>query len=262
MCLGLEITKNKYNEYSISQKNYIRGLREKFQLQNKVSSKVRVPLSTSLKLFDTTTDRVDSSIYRSLIGSILYVSVATRPDISQAISALASFSNEPRTQHIEAAYKLIQYLYNTMDYTIQYSRNHPDLESFCDAAHKVDPKQRSRTGYYVSHANGPISWKSFIQKNTTKCTAHAEYYAMSATTSIMHVDNTAAIAISENAQLSEASKAIHLQYHSTREEIKRGIIKPQHIRTDINPADILTKPLSVQVTRRHASKMFSNVSKY
>jgi hypothetical protein len=56
-----------------------------------------------------------------LIGSLLYLSVCTRPDISQAVGALARFMNCPTTAHIEAAKHVFRYIAGTPNYTVIFS---------------------------------------------------------------------------------------------------------------------------------------------
>lgn len=65
---------------------------------------------------------VDASIYRSLVGSLLYL-MATRLDIMYAISLLSQFMHKPTQMHLGAAKWVLRYIQGTLDFRIFYEKN-------------------------------------------------------------------------------------------------------------------------------------------
>jgi hypothetical protein len=69
--------------------------------------------------------------YRSIIGCLLFVANTVRMDISFATSLLSRYLVSPRTIHLKAAYRVLQYVVQTKDFSLDYSRQGSSL-SFKD----------------------------------------------------------------------------------------------------------------------------------
>ena len=95
--------------------------------------KASTPLPTKNLHASHRSPPVDNKEYRSIIGAILYVSVATRPDIAFAISLLSQFSEDPREIHKDAALRLMRYLLNTAHYKIHYDGTN-QMTGYADAS--------------------------------------------------------------------------------------------------------------------------------
>ena len=65
----------------------------------------------------------DQLRYSQIIGSLMYLASATRPDISFAVSKLSRFMSNPGTDHWHALERVMRYLAGTMSYGIHYSRH-------------------------------------------------------------------------------------------------------------------------------------------
>ena len=79
-------------------------------------------VSNLKKLHETTssTNPVDSTMYRQLIGSLLSL-VHTRPDICFAVSALSQFMTDPRHVRWVATKHVLRYLHGTIGYGLRYT---------------------------------------------------------------------------------------------------------------------------------------------
>ncbi|XP_028410614.1 uncharacterized protein LOC114533305 [Dendronephthya gigantea] len=73
---------------------------------------------------------VDPVIYQSMVGSLIYAAIATRPDIAHAVGTLAKFNSSPNEAHLTAVKQVFRYLKGTIRYsscnnqaTIAMSRN-------------------------------------------------------------------------------------------------------------------------------------------
>ena len=81
---------------------------------------VAIPLAANEKFRkDDGEKKVNSSLFRSLIGSLLYLT-STRLNIMFAASLLSRFTQEPSQVHFGAAKHVLRYFKGTMDYGIMY----------------------------------------------------------------------------------------------------------------------------------------------
>jgi hypothetical protein len=109
--IGLEIERDrKARTLKISQKNMVTELVKKYGLD---SAKTKTtPLSTSIKLKKDDDNLLDTEEYgyAELVGSLLYLSVCTRPDIAQSLGVLTRYMSKPSVEHWQAAMSILRYL--------------------------------------------------------------------------------------------------------------------------------------------------------
>ncbi|XP_057444286.1 uncharacterized protein LOC130736472 [Lotus japonicus] len=149
--LGLQV-KQMEDTLFITQSKYAKGIVKKFGLEN--AGHKRTPAATHIKLTkDEKGTDVDPSLYRSMIGSLLYLT-ASRPDITFAVGVCARYQAEPKTSHLIQVKRIIKYISGTSDYGILYSHNTNSVLTdvmtlFCDNLSAINisknPIQHSRT---------------------------------------------------------------------------------------------------------------------
>ena len=129
--LGLQIRQQESGIF-ISQSNYAKYLVKKIGLES--ASPVRTPMSPNVKLtVDLLGKSVDSSLYRSMIGSLLYLN-ASRPDISYSVGVCAGYQANPKEFHMIALKRIIKYVKSTTDFGVWYSKDTNDvLVGYSDA---------------------------------------------------------------------------------------------------------------------------------
>jgi hypothetical protein len=76
---------------------------------------------------------VDQLRYSQIIGSLMYLASATRPDIAYAVSKLSWFVSNPGSEHWCALERVMRYLVGTMNYGIHYSGDPKILEGYSGA---------------------------------------------------------------------------------------------------------------------------------
>ncbi|GLI69294.1 hypothetical protein VaNZ11_013867, partial [Volvox africanus] len=119
--------------------------------------------------------------YGELVGSRLYLSVGTRPDISYSVGALSRYMSKPTVEHWQAAKGVSRYLIGTKNVGISYSAKSSvgTLHGYCDSDYAgcVDTR-RSTTGYVFLLTGGAVSWARRLQATVATSTAEAEYMDM------------------------------------------------------------------------------------
>ena len=114
----------------IGQKSYLENILRSFGMEN------RTPVDASTKLIkavDNDTD-VDQKLYQSAVGSLLYLSLATRPDITFSVNNVAKFCAKPSKQHWTAVKRIFHYLKGTQHYGLHYKKGNSDnCSGFSDA---------------------------------------------------------------------------------------------------------------------------------
>jgi hypothetical protein len=108
--LGLQIKQMK-NDTFVSQGKYIKDMLKKFGM---VDAKViSTPMRTNKNLdSDASANIVDQKMYRSMIGSLLYVT-ASRLDVMFSVCMCARFQASPRESHLKAIKRILRYLKHT-----------------------------------------------------------------------------------------------------------------------------------------------------
>jgi len=184
--------------------------------------------------------------------------LATRPDLSFAISLLSRFQANPGIEHWNALLHVIGYIKNTIDYGLTYSRE-ADLSTpiaFVDADYGgCRDTHRSTSGYVFTMAGGPVTWSSKRQAMVALSTVEAEYVAMSRCTqqmvwmqswldevSIEHEmpgiikgDSRGAIALTKNTKDHGKIKHIDIRHHYIRELVKSGTIVMELVHETTSP---------------------------
>ena len=115
----------------LSQSNYAKNLVKKFGLES--ASSIRTPMSPNVKLtIDLLGKNVDSSLYKSMIGSLLYLT-ASRPNISYSVGVCARYQANPKESHMTALKRIIKYK-TTAEFVVWYSKDINDvLTGYFDA---------------------------------------------------------------------------------------------------------------------------------
>ena len=149
-----------------------------------VNSGRRNPLEKGLKLeeFDATEPEGDWP-FRELVGCLMWLANQTRPDIANAVRAVARYTNSPREIHRKTAVGIFEYVFFTSDFGITFQRGSGlELVAYADAdyASKATDR-RSVSGGAIMCARACVCCFSRTQKCVTLSTTEAEYVALADT---------------------------------------------------------------------------------
>ena len=183
--LGQEITRLTSGGYRLSQEGYIHSILSRFGLAS--ANTVATPLAKDsiLDLSATENDRlVDQRNYLSIIGSLMYAALGTRPDIAFAVTKLSQYNHEPRTSHLTAAKRVLRYLKSTITYGLQFSKDANSrrlgpykLVVYTNSDWAGNPQDRKSISGYIFFLGAPVSWKSKRQAIIATSTTEAEFSA-------------------------------------------------------------------------------------
>lgn len=235
---------------------------------------VSSPTTTQFKMLRSKTPNEPSSPpqYNQLIGSLLWVSQCSQPNISFAVNKLSQFLQDPSLGHWEAVIRLLSYLCSTRSLKLTLGGKTLDLSGYLDLDWAEDREnRRSTSGYAFCFGSGVISWKSKKQLAVLLSSTKAKYKAMSDACkeglwlskilSKLHlcdnspvnlfVNNKGAEALSKNPEHHSCTKHIDARHHFIRKCVGQGVFKAQHASTSNMLADMLTKPLPRVLLRSH-----------
>jgi len=116
---------------------------------------------------------------RELVGSLIYLANATRPDIAFAASMLSCFCANLGYEHWLIAKRVLRYLKVTSHYAIINVKSNEKLKAYSDSdwAGNIDDR-KSRSGNILFLSGGSISWKSVKQASVFLSIMEAEYAAL------------------------------------------------------------------------------------
>nr|CAE02261.2 OSJNBb0058J09.8 [Oryza sativa Japonica Group] len=121
--------------------------------------------------------------YSQIIGSLMYLASATRPDISFAVSKLSRFTSNPGDDHWRALERVMRYLKGTVELGLHYTGYPAVLEGYSDSnwISGVD-EIKATSGYVFTLGGGAVSWRSCKQTILTRSTMEAELTALDTAT--------------------------------------------------------------------------------
>lgn len=208
--------------------------------------------------------RVDPSLYRQLVGSLLYLT-HTRTDISFAVGLVSRFSQDPHESHWNAAKRILKHIQGTSKFGIQYTAGSSQLEGFTDSdwAGSIDDRN-STSGFVYRIGSAPIAWSCKKQLAIALSSTEAEQRDVVLSSqevlwlrqlltefgiphdhpTTLWCDNQSAIHISRNLVEHQRTKHIEIHMHFIRQLIEDGALNLEYFLTEAQVEDIFTKPLA------------------
>ena len=263
--LGVKVVQNVGNIW-IGQAAYCKDLLVRFRMDQ--SNSTETPMDVSCRLLKSEADDESCSkeMYQSAVGSLLYLSTRTRPDISFAVGNVARFNAQPNSTHWSAVKRILRYIKGTTNLGLLYVKGDGVLVGYSDADWAGDHNDRKSTSGYVFQLSGAaVSWRSKKQSCVALSTAEAEYVALSSATQeaiwmkqlvssilqersekpiVVYEDNKSAICMTKHQQFHGRSKHIDIRHHFVREKVAANEVEVRYCKSVDMIADILTKPLS------------------
>ena len=179
--LGMEVTRDQTaNTLHLTQRAYIKQLATQYDMLD--SNRIDTPMPDRIDDLVLNSPLLkDPSIFRAIVGQLMYCHVACRFDITWAVSQLSKRLAQPTEMDMTAAKRVVQYLHHHPEIGPKYSGNsHTALIGYSDADYAGDvATRRSTSGRVFMFMGSAISWASKQQRTVATSTAQSEYCAMS-----------------------------------------------------------------------------------
>lgn len=273
--LGLEIQKNGDGSIFIHQSTYAEKVLNRFNFGN--CHGISTPSDPNQSLHDFDESEPSNYAYRSLIGSLMYLAIGTRPDIAYAVSVASRFLEKPTVVHERAAKRILRYIKRTLNFGILYTQDSlVGIRAYSDADFAGDTSTRKSTsGSVLLYGNNVVSWSSERQQSVSLSTTESEYIAASqcvkelvwllnllrdilnedSINATLFMDNQSAIRLVKNPEFHKRSKHIDIRYHFIREKYEGKCFKLEYISTHDMLADIFTKALPATKFNEFVNKL-------
>uniref|UniRef100_A0A0A9WFE7 Retrovirus-related Pol polyprotein from transposon TNT 1-94 n=1 Tax=Lygus hesperus TaxID=30085 RepID=A0A0A9WFE7_LYGHE len=277
-CLGLEFDYDfEKGKLKISQRKYINEILKRFKMET--ANPISTPLDVNVKFEPTEAipSEMDKYPFRSLIGSLMYLAIGTRPDIDHAVIYLSQFNSCYTEVHWKAAKRILRYLKGTMNRKLIYSRKNEELIGYSDADWGICRIDRhSFSGFVFTLSGAAISWMSKKQRTVALSSVEAELMCISEGVKeaiiylekflrelgfsmslpiALYNDSQGAQEHLKNPAYRSRTKHIDIRNHFIKQNIQEGLIDLKYLATEDMVADFLTKPLpksKLDFCSRHA----------
>ena len=284
--LGCEFHMNKERTRGwLGQPSIIKSLEQKF---GERAMKERLSLTPGTPRFkarriENPEDKVnpqDHEIYRSGVGTLLYLMKHSRPDICNPVRELSKTMDAPAPVHLKEMYKVIRHVLSTKGYGLKFELKKDiikwALKALSDSDFASDKETRiSVFGYIIYFCGIPIAWRSKGMKSVVLSTTEAEYMALSEVVKelkfivqllqtmnievelpiTVHVDNVGAIWLSNNRTMSDRTKHIDIRTSFVKKYEEDGKIIIKFVKSEENDADIFTKSTTNVIFSNHQKKL-------
>jgi hypothetical protein len=260
--LGIHFKKSG-EEVSMSQSKYVQKVLERFGMSK--CKPQGSPSELKMTFVKDSPYLNNPSLYREMIGNLMYLMTSTRPDLAFVVTQLSQFLKNPTSEHMTCVKRVFRYLQGTQDQTLKFVKSEAlVLTGYCDSDWANALDRKSIGGYCFSlnpERGGLLSWRCKKQPVIALSTCEAEYIALCNATRegvylkqllseiginmdriVMYGDNQGALALAQNPIKRERTKHVDIKFHYIRSQVETGILNLKYVKSNSNVADIFTKP--------------------
>ncbi|GKB50669.1 hypothetical protein Tco_0901422 [Tanacetum coccineum] len=216
----------------ISQDKYMAHILKKFDITTVKATSTPIETNKALNK-DEKSKAVDVHLYRSMIGSLMYLTTS-RSDIIFVVCACARFQVTPKISHLQAVKRIFRYLKGQPKFGLWYPRDSPfDLEAFSDSDYAgASLDRKSTTSGCQFLGKRLISWQCKKQTIVANSTTEAEYVA-------------AANCCGQNPMFHSKTKHSEIRHHFIKDSYEKKLVQVIKTHIDHNVVDLLIKAFDV-----------------
>jgi hypothetical protein len=267
--LGIEVKHiREEKQIMLSQHTYIDSILRRYNLDE--LKPLSIPMDTNIHLSSDQSPKTTDAVaamrnvpYQEAIGSLMYTSLGTRPDISFAVQTVSRFAKNPGMAHWDTVKQIFRYLKGTRELWLTYGGKGKALEGYADADGSMMEDRRAISGYAFIINGGAVSWSAKKQEIVSLSTMESEYIAATyatkealwlhsliyelfgimLTATTLFSSNQSAIALTKEHQYHVHTKHIDIRFHFIQWIVKEGKLQLIYCPTEEMVADVLTKAL-------------------
>nr|GEX52137.1 copia protein [Tanacetum cinerariifolium] len=245
--LGISSTRTTSGIF-LSQKKYATEILEQAHMLN--CNLCRTLIYTKKKLRPEGSSVTDPTLYRSLVGSLLYLTF-TRPDLSYVVQQLCLYMHDPQEPHLNSMNRVLCYLDGTTDLGLQLFRSTTSQLIAYSDANWVDclATHRSTSGYCVFLGDNLLTRSFKCQDTLSRSSAEPEYRGIANvvaetswirnllrelhtplfTATLVYCDNVNAVYMSANPVQHQHTKHIEIDIHFVRDKVGAGHVRVLYV---------------------------------
>lgn len=223
--------------------------------------------------------------YSRIIGSLMYLTNCTRPDIAYSVSRLSRYTSNPGDDHWKAIVRVLRYLRYTRDLGLHYTKYPAVLKGYCDVlkgycdANWISDMRdsKSTSGYVFTLGGAAVSWKSSKQTCIARSTMESEFIALDKASEeaewlrqfvediprwsrpvsaiCIHCDSQSAIGRAQSKEYNGKSRHIRRRHNTIRQLLSNGVVTIDYVKSKDNIADPLTKGLNRELVDKASRGM-------
>ena len=278
--LGIQIIRDRMNKLlELSQASYIDKVLAQFSLQD--SKKGLLPTRNGIILSKEQCPKTPQEEedmrripYASVVGSLMYAMLCTRPDICYVVGIVNRYQSNPRMGNWIVVKHILKYLRRTRDYMLLYSGGDLNPIGYTDSDFQSNKNSRKSTSRSIfTLGGGAIVWRSIKQSSIANSTMESEYIASCEAAKesvwlkkfytdlevvpnmekplVLYCDNGGVVANSKEPRSHKRGKHIERKYHLIREIVHKGDVVVMKIASEQNLADPFTNTLPEMVFTGH-----------
>ena len=282
--LGMELTWGPNNTWvKLTQEIAIGNLTKEFGITTTIPTK-SLPLNVNDYAPLPEKEQPDQELqkkYQSLIGSLLYITRHTRPEISIHVNLLGRRTARPSQLNLQTGIRVLKYLASSINEGVTLKKENQEsknlekqevIKGYADASYGGE-QAVSQSGSLLTINGQLIMWSSRRQNTTAQSITEAEYIAISEVAKdvqwlrqfmeellitskpTIFTDNEAALKLTKTQTFHQRSRHIEHRHHYIRELVDRKLIQVKGIPGKENPADIMTKITPMSLMKEWRNKM-------
>ena len=265
--LGFEITRDRNNQtLKINQRQFMQKILQKFNMQDSRQHSTPMVTKGNSTKQSQETGITSQAPYREAIGSLLYLSGGSRPDLSYSVNFLSRKQCDPHEEDWQAVKRVFRYIRGTLELGLIYKGETDFLELYTDSSFADCDDSHSTSGYIIKLFGDTIAWKSHKQSIISMSTCEAEYISLSEgcmelialhkiigyiletdfTPINVFCDNKAAVDCVSLSFPLKLRHSLQKNLHYVKEAERANLVKVLWISSEEQLADILTKPLPIK----------------
>lgn len=286
--LGIEILQSEDGYTFVHQSKYVQRVLSRFNMENCNGCQTPMEVSADYSPKREDEEPLDTSKFDfgSLIGSVMFLMIVSRPDIAVSVSLWARSLHAPTLRHWNGAKRILRYLKHTFDMGIVYFKkgssedNNMDVMSLVGLADASEPDastSKAQSGWlYLFNNQSVVCWRSTKQKLVTVDQTASEHVALYeccldcpwllglcedlscevVSPVVVYSDNASLVSRVRNNKRTDGNKWMHRRFSKIYEmQAVDKVIDVRSIAGVDNPADMLTKPLPKPLFIKHRRRV-------
>jgi hypothetical protein len=270
---------------TLEQQGYIDHLISRFNIDTtKVLTFPNTPMSSN-DMIDHAPEKLsitEQTLYMQIVGSLLFLSTRSRPDLSYSVNYLTLFMTNATQVHLKLAHRVLQYIYLTRHIKLTFNGSlGTNFYVMVDSSYATHTDRKSHYGYSI-HMNNQSGACITVSKKASLLalsSTEAEYIGMFEASKVimwlrqfllelnvpllepttMYEDNKSAIQIVQNGNDKGRTKHMDVRYHYIRELVAEKALRVEYMPTTSMVADMLTKALDPKLFLHFRNSLLGNL---